>query len=125
MFEFSFSELLMIMVVALVVIGPERLPKVARTLGLLWGRAQRYVNGVKADIERDMAIAELKEMKAKIQAEAEAAQQTVKQIDRGLEEQARKINSAVARPVQEMKQQLQPPPQPNKTDETVPKSPQS
>ena len=77
MFEFSFSELLMIMVVALVVIGPERLPKVARTMGLLWGRAQRYVNGVKADIERDMAIAELREMKAKIQAEAESAQQAV------------------------------------------------
>ncbi|MEQ1555826.1 MAG: twin-arginine translocase TatA/TatE family subunit, partial [Gallionella sp.] len=41
MFEFSFSELMVVMVVALVVIGPERLPKVARTLGLLWGRAQR------------------------------------------------------------------------------------
>ena len=52
MFDFGISELMLIMVVALIVIGPERLPKVARTLGHLWGRAQRYVNGVKADIER-------------------------------------------------------------------------
>lgn len=119
MFEFSFSELLMIMVVALVVIGPERLPKVARTLGLLWGRAQRYVNGVKADIERDMAIAELREMKAKIQAEAESAQQAVQQLDRKLDEQARKINAAVARPIQEVQQQVQLPLEPLKRDDTA------
>lgn len=119
MFEFSFSELLLIMVVALVVIGPERLPKVARTMGLLWGRAQRYVNGVKADIERDMAIAELREMKAKIQAEAESAQQAVQQLDRNLDEQARKINEAVARPVQEVQQQVQLPLEPVKTEDSA------
>lgn len=119
MFEFSFAELLLIMVVALVVIGPERLPKVARTMGLLWGRAQRYVNGVKADIERDMAIAELREMKAKIQAEAESAQQAVQQLDRNLDEQARKINEAVARPVQEVQQQVQLPLEPVKTDDSA------
>ncbi|MEQ1630327.1 MAG: Sec-independent protein translocase protein TatB [Gallionella sp.] len=119
MFEFSFSELLLIMVVALVVIGPERLPKVARTMGLLWGRAQRYVNGVKADIERDMAIAELREMKAKIQAEAESAQQAVQQLDRNLDEQARKINETVARPVQEVQQQVQLPLEPVKTDDSA------
>ena len=119
MFEFSFSELLLIMVVALVVIGPERLPKVARTMGLLWGRAQRYVNGVKADIERDMAIAELREMKAKIQAEAESAQQAVQQLDRNLDEQARKINEAVTRPVQEVQQQVQLPLEPVKTDDSA------
>jgi len=113
MFEFSFSELMVILVVALLVIGPERLPKVARTMGLLWGRAQRYVNGVKADIERDMAIAELREMKAKVQAEAEAAQQAVKQLDQTLDQQARKINAAVAQPLQEIKQQAQLPLEPS------------
>ena len=56
MFDFSLAELMVVMVVALIVIGPERLPKVARTLGHLYGRAQRYVNGVKADIARDLAI---------------------------------------------------------------------
>ena len=112
MFEFSFSELMVVLVVALVVIGPERLPKVARTLGLLWGRAQRYVNGVKADIERDMAVAELREMKAKIQAEAEAAQQAAKQLDQNLDQQVRKLNVAAAKPLQELQQQAQLPLQP-------------
>ena len=107
MFEISFSELVVIMVVALVVIGPERLPKVARTLGLLWGRAQRYVNGVKSDIARDMALEEFRQLKEKVQAEAEAAQQSVKQLDQHLEQQARQLNAAVAQPLQEMQQQVQ------------------
>lgn len=54
MFDVGFSELIVIAIVALVVIGPERLPKVARTAGLLLGRLQRYVNDVKADIKREM-----------------------------------------------------------------------
>ena len=81
MFDFSFSELMVIMVVALIVIGPERLPKVARTLGHLWGRAQRYVNGVKADIERDMAVEEFRQLQQKVQAEASALEQSVKASD--------------------------------------------
>ena len=54
MFDISFTELMVIGMIALVVIGPERLPKVARTLGHLLGRAQRYVNDVKTDIKREM-----------------------------------------------------------------------
>ena len=56
MFDVGISELMVIAVVALVVIGPERLPKVARTAGLLLGRLQRYVSDVKADINRDMQL---------------------------------------------------------------------
>ncbi len=107
MFEIGFSELVMILVVALVVVGPERLPKVARTLGLLWARAQRYVNGVKADIERDMAMDELRQLKAKIQAEAESAQQSVRKLDQNLNEQVRQLNVAVAKPIKEIAQQAQ------------------
>jgi sec-independent protein translocase protein TatB len=55
-----------IAVVALVVIGPERLPKVARTAGLLLGRLQRYVSDVKADINREMQLDELKKMQQEI-----------------------------------------------------------
>ena len=62
MFDISFSELILIGVVALVVIGPERLPKVARTLGLLVGRAQRYVNGVKAELQREANLEEIHRM---------------------------------------------------------------
>ena len=89
MFEIGFSEIVVIMVVALIVIGPERLPKVARTLGLLWGRAQRYVNGVKADIERDMQLEELRQLKTKMEQEVasieQSANQAVKTIDQHLQ----------------------------------------
>jgi len=64
MFDIAFSELLVIGVVALVVIGPERLPRVARTLGHLFGRLQRYVTQVKSDINREMDLAEFKRMKS-------------------------------------------------------------
>lgn len=96
MFDFSFSELMVVMVVALVVLGPERLPKVARTLGHLWGRAQRYVNGVKADIERDMAVEEFRQLQQKVQAEANAVGQSVKQMALTADEQVQQINAVVA-----------------------------
>ena len=66
MFDFAFSELIVILLVALVVIGPERLPKVARTAGHLWGRAQRYVHNVKNDIANDMAIEEARQLQGSI-----------------------------------------------------------
>jgi sec-independent protein translocase protein TatB len=97
MFDFSFAELMVVMVVALIVIGPERLPKVARTLGHLWGRAQRYVNGVKADIERDMAVEKYRQLQQKIQAEAGALEQTVKQVTLTADQQLQKIIEAVAK----------------------------
>jgi sec-independent protein translocase protein TatB len=97
MFDFSFSELMVIMVVALIVIGPERLPKVARTMGHLWGRAQRYVNGVKADIERDMAVEEYRQLQQKVQAEASALEQSVKQVTLTADQQLQQINEAVAK----------------------------
>ena len=62
MFDLGLSELMVIGVVALVVIGPERLPKVARTAGLLLGRLQRYVSDVKSDINREIQLDELKNM---------------------------------------------------------------
>jgi sec-independent protein translocase protein TatB len=96
MFDFSFAELVLIMVVALIVIGPERLPKVARTMGHLWGRAQRYVNGVKADIERDMAVEEYRKLQQKVQEEAGALEQSVKQATQSADQQLSQINQAVA-----------------------------
>ena len=97
MFDFSFAELVVIMVVALIVIGPERLPKVARTMGHLWGRAQRYVNGVKADIERDMAVEEFRQLQQKVQAEAGAMEQSVKQAALTADQHVQQINEAVAK----------------------------
>jgi sec-independent protein translocase protein TatB len=67
MFDIGLSELVVIGVVALVVIGPERLPKVARTLGILFGRLQRYVTQVKSDISREMELAELGKVKTEFE----------------------------------------------------------
>lgn len=74
MFDVSFTELLVIGVVALVVIGPERLPKVARTLGHLVGRAQRYVSDVKSDIQREVELDELRKLKDQMQDAAQSVQ---------------------------------------------------
>ncbi len=77
MFDVGFSELIVIAIVALVVIGPERLPKVARTAGHLLGRLQRYVNDVKADINREMQLDELKKLQSELQDSARNFQQSI------------------------------------------------
>jgi sec-independent protein translocase protein TatB len=77
MFDIGFSEMMVIGVVALVVIGPERLPKVARTLGHLFGRLQRYVTQVKSDINREMEAAELGKVKTEFESAARTFQNEV------------------------------------------------
>jgi sec-independent protein translocase protein TatB len=104
MFDFSMGELMVVMVVALVVIGPERLPKVARTMGHLYGRAQRYVNGVKSDIARDMAIDEYRQLQQKVQAEASSLQDSVQQTAQSVSQQMQQINQVIAEQVQDVQQ---------------------
>ena len=70
MFDFGFSEILVIAVVMLIVVGPERLPKVARTAGYLLGRMQRYVSDVKTDIQREMQIEDLKKLQQQVEQQA-------------------------------------------------------
>lgn len=79
MFDIGFSELIVIAIVALVVIGPERLPKVARTLGHLLGRAQRYVNDVKSDINREIQLDELKKLQSQVTESARSLESSVRQ----------------------------------------------
>lgn len=74
---FSSGELILIGLVALIVIGPERLPRVARAAGILLGRLQRYVNDVKADINREMQIAELKKMQDDVVTQVRDMEQSV------------------------------------------------
>lgn len=78
MFDISFSELMIIGAVALVVIGPERLPRVARTAGHFLGRFQRYVAQVKSDISREMELAELRKLQTSVEDAARDLEQTVK-----------------------------------------------
>ena len=77
MFDVSLSELMVIAVVALVVIGPERLPKVARTAGHLLGRLQRYVNTVKSDINREMQLEELKKLQQTVTDQVKSMESSV------------------------------------------------
>jgi sec-independent protein translocase protein TatB len=91
MFDIGFSEMMVIAVVALIVIGPERLPKVARTLGHLFGRMQRYVNDVKADISREMELDELRKLQTQIQDAAHSFESSVKNEVSATEAQFQKI----------------------------------
>jgi sec-independent protein translocase protein TatB len=77
MFDIGFSELLVIGIVALIVIGPERLPRVARTIGHLMGRMQRYVADVKADIDREIELDELRKMRDSVQQAASNIESSV------------------------------------------------
>ena len=77
MFDVGFSEIVMIAVVALIVIGPEKLPKTARMLGHLFGRLQRYVNEVKADINREMELDELRKLQREVKGVASDLQQSM------------------------------------------------
>jgi sec-independent protein translocase protein TatB len=102
MFDVGFWELAVIGVVALLVIGPERLPRVARTAGLWLGRARRFVSSVKADIDRELAADELKKTLAK-QAESESLYEIIEDTRESLKPSAgspadphNKTNSAVA-----------------------------
>ena len=93
MFDIGFSEIVVIAVVALIVIGPERLPKTARTLGHLFGRLQRYVNDVKADISREMELDELKRLQNEVKTAAEGIKSTVESAARDVESGAREVES--------------------------------
>ncbi len=100
MFDIGFSELLVIGIVALVVIGPERLPKVARTLGHLLGRAQRYVNDVKSDINREIQLDELKKLQAQVTDSARAMEESVRK-------EYESARTAIEAPAQEAAAELQ------------------
>ncbi len=95
MFDFGFSKLLLLGIVALVVIGPERLPRVARTMGHLYGRLQRYVTQVKADIHREMEAADLGKMKTELESAARSFQSEVESNVRSMESQARETQASI------------------------------
>jgi sec-independent protein translocase protein TatB len=92
MFDIGFSELMVIALVALVVIGPERLPRVARTVGHLVGRLQRYVADVKADINREVELEELRKMRDTMQ---EAARGMESSFNAEVSRTESELNSAI------------------------------
>lgn len=77
MIDIAFSKLAIIGVAALVFIGPEKLPKVARMAGTLFGRAQRYINDVKSEVSREMELDELRKMHKDVQSAASDVESTI------------------------------------------------
>jgi len=94
MFDFSFGELAVIGTVALVVLGPERLPKVARTVGEWVGKAQRYVSQVKSDINREMELAELKKLQEEARQAAQSVQSSLNEVRSDLASLESEVNKS-------------------------------
>ncbi|KAB2969529.1 Sec-independent protein translocase protein TatB [Zoogloea sp.] len=100
MFDIGFSELMVIGIVALLVLGPERLPKVARTTGHLLGRLQRYVSDVKSDINREMQLEELKKLQEEARQAAMSMETNIRsqvaEVEQGVSSSLQSASSAVA-----------------------------
>jgi sec-independent protein translocase protein TatB len=91
MIDFGFDKLALIGAVALVVIGPEKLPRVARTVGTLIGKAQRYVADVKAEVNRSIELEELKKMKTEFE---DAARNVERTVSTEMQQTASELSSA-------------------------------
>jgi sec-independent protein translocase protein TatB len=96
MLDFSFGELMMIGAVALVVLGPERLPRVARAFGEMLGKAQRYVSQVRADFQREIELADLKRLQEEAQKATASIDSSFKQVASSLQEVAAQASGEVA-----------------------------
>jgi sec-independent protein translocase protein TatB len=105
MFDIGFTELLVIGVVALIVIGPEKLPRVARTVGHLAGRLQRYVADVKADINREIELEELRKMRDSMQ---QAASNFETSVQSELNKTEAQLNKSVEDVVQKKAEETKP-----------------
>ena len=85
MIDLGLSKIAIIGVVALIVIGPEKLPRVARMAGTLYGRAQRYLNQVKSEVSREIEMEELKNLQKEVQDAAQSVKQSVEKSMHGVE----------------------------------------
>ena len=91
MIDFGFDKIALIGAVALIVIGPEKLPRVARTVGTLLGKAQRYVADVKAEVNRSIELEELKKMKTEFE---DAARNVEKSVSKEVQATTADYNSS-------------------------------
>ncbi len=91
MFDMGFTEMMLIGIVALIVIGPERLPGVARTAGRYFGRLKRFMTTVKADVEQELRADELRQILADQQRELDTLKDSINTAGKEIEEEAGKI----------------------------------
>jgi sec-independent protein translocase protein TatB len=99
--DLGISKLALIGAVALIVIGPEKLPRVARTVGTLLGKAQRYVNDVKAEVNRSMDLDELRKMKDTVQEAARDVEHSIQSGASDFEKQFSEIGQESSAPLAE------------------------
>ena len=128
MFEIGFSELILIGIVALVVLGPERLPKAARTVGYLLARLQRYVTTVKADLTQHMQIDELRQLGQDVQQQAQTLQHQVRQQWQTTQQEFQQIHQDVTTLPSAESDTIHPEPMPEQLElplENEPSSPPS
>jgi sec-independent protein translocase protein TatB len=100
MFDIAFTELMVIGLVALIVIGPEKLPRMARTVGHLAGRLQRYVSDVKADINREIELDELRKMR-------DSMQQAASEMHSSVQSELSKTETDLNKAVEEVKESVE------------------
>ena len=120
MFDIGFTELMVIGVVALIVIGPEKLPRVARTVGHLAGRLQRYVSDVKADINREIELEELRKMRDSMQQAASSFDSSVQSELNKTETDLNKSVEAVVGDLPKSPSEIGAEPAPKKPEEAKP-----
>jgi sec-independent protein translocase protein TatB len=120
MFDIGFGEMVVCAIVALVVIGPEKLPRVARTLGHLFGRLQRYVAQVKSDIHREMEAADLGKVKTEFENAARSFQTEVEASARETEREVQEMQKVLDRDIADAASAITP----ETPAETPPASPQ-
>jgi sec-independent protein translocase protein TatB len=101
MFNFGMSEMMIIAIVGLIVIGPERLPRVARTLGHLFGRMQRYVADIKSDISREVELDELRKLQSSMKEAAQEIEESVSKQVNLIEDEVQQAESETRKSVEE------------------------
>jgi len=106
MFDIGISQIAVVGVVALIVLGPERLPKVARTAGHLLGRLQRYANDVKADINREIQLDELKRMRSEVTASAREIEDAVRNEYQSAQKSMEGVSESIDAANKEIQQQI-------------------
>ena len=99
MFDIGFSEILLIAVVALVVIGPERLPGVARNVGRFIGRLQRYVHDIKSDFNREVELEEIRRIQHEMENTVQSMQESMRAVESSLQQEARVLQTSATDPL--------------------------
>lgn len=108
MFDIGFSEILLIAVVALVVIGPERLPGVARNVGRFIGRLQRYVHDIKSDFNREVELEEIRRLQHEMETTVQSMQESMRAVESSLQQEARVLQTSATDPLLPIEQAAAP-----------------